>query len=82
MGSVGMRVYLVLMEGRSGTDPLFLQVKQAGPSVYEANAAPEPSRHPRRPAISGKRLIQSATNIFVGWGSMDGRDYCCGSSGT
>jgi uncharacterized protein (DUF2252 family) len=36
VGSVGMRVYLVLLEGRSGADPLFLQAKQAGPSVYEA----------------------------------------------
>jgi uncharacterized protein (DUF2252 family) len=33
VGSVGMRVYLVLLEGRTGADPLFLQVKQAGPSV-------------------------------------------------
>ena len=40
VGSVGMQVYLVLMEGRSGADPLFLQVKQAGPSVYEAEAGP------------------------------------------
>src|SRR5271166_228742 len=37
VGSVGMQVYLVLMEGRTGADPLFLQVKQAGPSVYEAH---------------------------------------------
>jgi hypothetical protein len=65
----------VLLEGRSGTDPLFLQVKQAGPSVYETHAGP--SRHDTHGArvISGKRLIQSATDIFVGWGSMDGRDY-------
>src|SRR5450755_2850087 len=43
VGSVGMQVYLVLLEGRSGADPLFLQVKQAGSSV---DAAPtEPSRH-------------------------------------
>jgi len=75
VGSVGMRVYLVLLEGRSGADPLFLQVKQAGPSVYEAHT--EPSRHGTHGArvISGKRLIQSATDIFVGWGSMDGNDY-------
>jgi uncharacterized protein (DUF2252 family) len=75
VGSVGMQVYLVLFEGRSGTDPLFLQVKQAGPSVYEAHT--DPSRHDNHGArvISGKRLIQSATDIFVGWGSMDGRDY-------
>src|SRR5215469_7185384 len=75
VGSVGMRVYLVLFEGRSGVDPLFLQVKQAGPSVYEAFT--EPSRHETHGerVISGKRLVQSATDIFVGWGSMDGSDY-------
>jgi uncharacterized protein (DUF2252 family) len=75
VGSVGMRVYLVLLEGRSGADPLFLQVKQAGPSVYEAYT--QPSRHDHHGArvISGKRLIQSATDIFVGWGSFHGNDY-------
>ena len=75
VGSVGMRVYLMLLEGRSGADPLFLQVKQAGPSVYEAHTGP--SRHDSHGArvISGKRLIQSATDMFVGWGSMAGRDY-------
>ncbi len=75
VGSVGMRVYLVLLEGRSGADPLFLQAKQAGPSVYEAHAGP--SRHDTHGArvIIGKRLIQSATDIFVGWGSLNGRDY-------
>jgi uncharacterized protein (DUF2252 family) len=75
VGSVGMRVYLVLFEGRSGADPLFLQVKQAGPSVYEAYA--QPSRHGNHGerVVSGKRLIQSATDIFVGWGSLHGRDY-------
>jgi len=75
VGSVGMQVYLVLLEGRSGADPLFLQVKQAGPSVYEAHT--QPSRHDNHGArvISGKRLMQSATDIFVGWGSMHGKDY-------
>ena len=37
VGSVGMRVFLVLLTGRDGADPLFLQIKQAGPSVYEAH---------------------------------------------
>jgi len=75
VGSVGMRVYLVLLEGRTGADPLFLQVKQAGPSVYEDHV--QPSRHPGHGerVISGKRLIQSATDIFAGWGSFRGRDY-------
>jgi uncharacterized protein (DUF2252 family) len=75
VGSVGMRVYLLLMEGRSGADPLFLQAKQAGPSVYEAFT--QPSRHDHHGArvVNGKRLVQSATDIFVGWGSLHGNDY-------
>jgi uncharacterized protein (DUF2252 family) len=72
VGSVGMRVYLVLLEGRSGADPLFLQAKQAGPSVYEP---PGGSGHHGARVINGKRLVQSATDIFVGWGSLHGRDY-------
>jgi uncharacterized protein (DUF2252 family) len=75
VGSVGMAVYLVLFEGRTGADPLFLQVKQAGPAVYEAHA--EPSHYDSHGArvIHGKRLVQSATDIFVGWGSLHGKDY-------
>ena len=75
VGSVGMQVYLVLLEGRTGADPLFLQVKQAGPSVYEPGT--RPSRHGNHGArvINGKRLVQSATDIFVGWTSLHGKDY-------
>ena len=75
VGSVGMQVYLVLLEGRSGDDPLFLQVKQAGPSVYEAHL--QPSLHDNHGArvINGKRFVQSATDLFVGWGSLHGKDY-------
>ena len=75
VGSVGMRVYLILLEGRTGTDPLFLQAKQAGPSVYEAHT--QLSRHGNHGerVVNGKRMIQSATDIFVGWGSLHGRDY-------
>jgi uncharacterized protein (DUF2252 family) len=75
VGSVGMRVYLVLLEGRTGADPLFLQVKQAGPSVYEAPARPSRSASHGARVVTGKRLVQSATDIFVGWGSLDGNDY-------
>ena len=75
VGSVGMRVYLVLLEGRTGADPLFLQAKQAAPSVYEAHT--QPSRHGNHGerVIIGKRLVQSATDIFAGWGSLHGKDY-------
>jgi uncharacterized protein (DUF2252 family) len=75
VGSVGMRVHLLLLEGRGGKDPLFLQVKQAGPSVYEPFAGK--SRYPSHGArvVNGKRLIQSATDIFVGWTSFEGMDF-------
>src|SRR6201985_3869047 len=75
VGSVGMRVYLVLLEGRTGADPLFLQIKQAGPAVYEEHT--RSSRYDNHGArvINGKRLIQTATDIFVGWGSLHGKDY-------
>jgi uncharacterized protein (DUF2252 family) len=75
VGSVGMRVYLVLLEGRSGADPLFLQVKQADQSVYEAHTHPSSHDHHGARVVNGKRLVQSATDIFVGWGSLYGRDY-------
>jgi uncharacterized protein (DUF2252 family) len=75
VGSVGMRVYLVLLEGRTGADPLFLQAKQAGVSVYEAHTGPSRYRHHGARVINGKRMLQSATDIFAGWGSLHGRDY-------
>jgi uncharacterized protein (DUF2252 family) len=74
VGSVGMRVYLVLLEGRSGSDPLFLQCKQAGPSAYEAHLGPGHGHHGAR-VVAGKRLVQSATDIFVGWATFRGHDY-------
>jgi uncharacterized protein (DUF2252 family) len=75
VGSVGMRVYLILLEGRSGADPLFIQAKQAGPSAYEAHLEASRHRHHGERVISGKRLVQSATDIFVGWGTFHERDY-------
>jgi Uncharacterized protein conserved in bacteria (DUF2252) len=70
-----MQVYLVLLEGRTGADPLFLQVKQAGPSVYETHTRPGSQGHHGARVVNGKRLVQSATDIFVGWGSLHGKDF-------
>ncbi len=75
VGSVGMRVYLVLLQGSRPDDLCFLQIKQAGPSVYEAFL--EPSRYPNhgQRVTVGRRFIQSATDIFVGWTSAAGIDF-------
>jgi hypothetical protein len=75
VGSVGMRVHLVLLEGRDGTDPLFLQIKQAGSSVYEPCCGPSGYDNHGRRVVEGKRLVQSATDIFVGWTAGRGHDY-------
>jgi len=75
VGSVGMRVHLVLLEGRDGKDPLFLQIKQAGSSVYEPYCGPSCYDNHGRRVVEGTRLVQSATDIFVGWTEGRGHDY-------
>jgi uncharacterized protein (DUF2252 family) len=75
VGSVGMRVFLVLLEGRDRADPLFLQIKQAGSSVYEAYRGPSLHQNHGERVVVGKRLIQSATDIFAGHTSLAGHDY-------
>ncbi|MFI5099428.1 MAG: DUF2252 domain-containing protein [Actinomycetes bacterium] len=74
VGSVGMLVHLVLLTGPRD-EPLFLQVKQAGPSVYEQFLGP--STYPNHAArvVNGQRLIQSASDMFAGWTSYRGTDF-------
>ncbi|MCR2792396.1 DUF2252 domain-containing protein [Microbacterium sp. zg.Y625] len=75
VGSVGMRVWLHLLEGDSGRQPLFLQAKQAAASVYEEFLGPsEFSNHGER-VVVGQRLMQSAADIFLGHMRVDGMDY-------
>jgi uncharacterized protein (DUF2252 family) len=75
VGSVGMRVYLVLLTGRDAADPLFLQIKQAGPSVYEPYCGDSAHGSHGERVVVGKRLIQSATDIFAGFTSLGDGDY-------
>jgi uncharacterized protein (DUF2252 family) len=74
VGSVGMRVYLVLLQGRAGA-PLFLQCKQAGPSVYEAHMRPAAHGNHGERVVAGKRMVQTATDIFTGWSSLGSFDF-------
>jgi len=75
VGSVGMRVYLALLQGRGGDDPLFLQVKEATTSVYEPHLEPSTYASHGERVVVGKRLIQSATDIFVGWAAVGQQHY-------
>lgn len=71
VGSVGMRVFLTLLEERRTGDPLFLQVKQAGPSVYEQFLGRSKYDNHGARVVHGQHLIQSATDMFVGWTSFE-----------
>jgi uncharacterized protein (DUF2252 family) len=67
VGSVGTRTWIVLLTGRDGDDPLFLQVKEAGPSVLERYTARERARNHGQRVVQGQRLMQVDTDIFLGW---------------
>jgi uncharacterized protein (DUF2252 family) len=68
VGSVGTRCWILLLEGRtSKRDPLFLQFKEAGPSVLERFAGRSDYRNHGRRVVEGQRLMQSASDIMLGW---------------
>jgi len=76
IGSVGTRAYVALLEGRDENDPLFLQVKEAGPSVLEAYFPSSNHEHHGRRVVAGQRLMQAASDIFLGWfRGPAGRDF-------
>jgi uncharacterized protein (DUF2252 family) len=67
VGSVGTRCWIVLLTGRDGGDPLFLQVKEAGPSALEPYTGRAPMRNHGRRVVQGQRLMQVDGDIFLGW---------------
>ena len=72
-----MRVFLVLLRGSRPDDLLFLQIKQAGPSVYEAFLAAEPLPQPR-PAGDGGPAVHPELD-----GHLRRLDHACrGSTST
>jgi uncharacterized protein (DUF2252 family) len=76
VGSVGTRAYVVLLEGRDENDPLFLQVKEAGSSVLENYVKSNTYEHHGHRVVAGQRLMQAASDIFLGWfRGTEGRDF-------
>jgi uncharacterized protein (DUF2252 family) len=67
VGSVGTRCLIALLRGRDNSDPLFLQVKEAGPSVLEEHLAPSRYEHHGRRVVEGQRAVQASSDIFLGW---------------
>ncbi len=74
VGSVGTRSWILLFLGRDSSDPLFLQAKEAEESVLERFAGSSEYRNHGERVVSGQRLMQAASDIFLGWERMRGLD--------
>jgi uncharacterized protein (DUF2252 family) len=74
VGSVGTRCYIMLLLGRDHSDPLFLQIKEAQASVLERFAGRSTYPHHGQRVVMGQRLMQAATDIFLGWIGIKGLD--------
>jgi uncharacterized protein (DUF2252 family) len=75
-GSVGLRDYCVYMEGNGVCDPLFLQIKEEAPSAYAPYLTdPNVPHHQGQRVAEGQRLIQTGTDILLGYTNIEGRDY-------
>ncbi len=76
VGSVGTRCAIVLLlGGAEGDDPLFMQIKEAGASVLEPYVGASPYQNHGERVVIGQRMMQAASDIFLGWSTFNGRDY-------
>jgi uncharacterized protein (DUF2252 family) len=75
VGSVGTRCFIVLLDSSHHEDPLFLQIKEARASVLEPHLGASRYHNHGRRVVAGQRLLQSASDIFLGWSSTGDHDY-------
>nr|WP_233429909.1 DUF2252 domain-containing protein [Nocardia elegans] len=75
VGSVGTRCYVLLLVDRDTGGPLFLQVKEAESSVLAPYLAPSPFHQEGHRVVHGQRLLQTASDIFLGWTTGPGGRY-------
>jgi uncharacterized protein (DUF2252 family) len=74
VGSVGTRAWVILLLGRDDTDPLFLQAKEAQPSVLEEFVGRGTRGSNGERVVHGQHLMQANSDIFLGWDRVDGFD--------
>ena len=74
VGSVGTRVWVILLHGASPEDVLFLQAKEAEASVLERFTKKSVYGNHGARVVAGQRLMQASSDIFLGWQRADGID--------
>jgi hypothetical protein len=74
VGSVGTRTWIVLLLGRDDDDPLFMQAKEAQPSVLEPFLGKSRFGNSGQRIVEGQRLMQAASDIMLGWLRTPGLD--------
>ena len=67
IGSVGTRAWILLFVGRDDSDPLFLQFKEAQPSVLEPFLGRSVYQQHGQRVVEGQRMMQAAADILLGW---------------
>lgn len=76
VGSVGIKCWVAFLEGIHEFDPIFLQIKEARPSVlqnyFNLNYSFKGNGHR---VVAGHRVMQSSPDIFLGWGTVDGIEF-------
>ncbi|MFV1971066.1 MAG: DUF2252 domain-containing protein [Acidimicrobiia bacterium] len=76
VGSVGTKCFIAMLEGNGAEDVLFLQLKEAGRSVLEDEFGESDLDHAGRRVVEGQRLIQTTSDIMLGWTtSSSGTQY-------
>ena len=76
VGSVGTACWVILLQGVDSEDPLFLQVKQAQASVLAPHVDHRITLdHEGHRVVVGQRIIQGSPDIFLGWGSGEGKNF-------
>ena len=74
VGSVGTRAWILLMDAADGDEPLFLQAKEAQPSVLAEYAGRSEYSNQGERVVAGQHLQQAQSDIFLGWARVPAPD--------
>src|SRR5450631_2319879 len=74
VGSVGTRAWILLMDAADGEEPLFLQAKEAQPSVLAEYCGRSQYNNQGERVVAGQHLQQAQSDIFLGWTRITGPD--------